>query len=101
HLGRMIKQKLAESEEKRDTLIKALRWEYPTHSAIQEPDAESVLKEVSGWEIQSGEPIDKYPKLKPDGSTLCGGWLYCGCFKDGINQPVRKKPHWEQDYVAA
>src|SRR5436190_4520719 len=101
HLGRMIKQKLAGSEEKRDTLIKALRWEYPTHSAIQEPDAEAVLQEISGWEIQSGELIDKYPKLKPDGSTLCGCWIYCGCFKDGINQPARKKPHWKQDYVAA
>jgi formate dehydrogenase major subunit len=101
HLGRLIKQKLAGSEEERDTLIKALRWDYPTHSAIQEPDAEAVLQEISGREVESGTLIDAYPKLKADGSTLCGCWIYCGCFADGINQTARKKPRWEQDYVAA
>jgi formate dehydrogenase major subunit len=101
HLGRMIKQKLADSEEPRDELVKALRWEYPTPSQIQEPDAEAILQEVSGWEIQTGQFLEGYPKLKADGSTLCGCWIYCGVFKDGINQAARKKPHWEQDYVAA
>src|SRR5213078_810050 len=101
HLGRLIKQKLADSEEERDKLIKALRWEYPTHSAIQEPDAEAVLQEVNGWEIASGKFLTGYAELKDDGSTLCGCWIYCGCFQDGINQTARKKPHWEQEtYVA-
>ena len=101
HLGRLIKQKLADSEEERDTLIKALRWDYPTHSAIEEPDAESVLQEVNGREIESGELLSGFPRLKKDGSTLCGCWIYCGCFADGINQTARKKPHSEQEsYVA-
>jgi formate dehydrogenase major subunit len=100
HLGRLIKQKLADSEEPRDELVKALRWEYPTHSQIQEPDAESVLAEISGWVIESGEYLDAYPKLKADGSTVCGCWIYCGSYADGINQPARKKPYWEQTYVA-
>src|SRR5205085_90447 len=101
HLGRLVKQKLAESEEKRDTPIKALQWEYPTHSAMQEPDAEAVLQEISGWKLPGREFLTGYPELKDDGSTLCGCWIYCGVFKDGINQAARKKPHWEQDYVAA
>jgi formate dehydrogenase major subunit len=101
HLGRLIKQKLEDSEEPRDELVKALRWEYPTHSQIQEPSAEAVLQEVSGWEVPAGTFLDGYPKLKPDGSTVCGCWIYCGVFKDGINQAARKKPHWEQSYVAA
>ncbi len=101
HLGRLIKQRLADSEEERDELVKALRWDYPTHSAIQEPDAQAVLQEVSGREIASGRFLGGYPELKDDGSTLCGCWIYCGCFEDGINQTARKKPHWEQDtYVA-
>src|SRR5207302_8280961 len=53
HLGRLIKQKLADSRDPRDELVQHLRWEYPTHSQIQEPDAESVLAEISGWEIAS------------------------------------------------
>jgi formate dehydrogenase major subunit len=101
HLGRMIKQKLADSPEPRDRLIKALRWEYPTHSKIQEPSAEAVLQEVNGREIATGTFLDAYPKLKDDGSTACGCWIYCGVFKDGINQAARRKPHWEQEtYVA-
>jgi formate dehydrogenase major subunit len=101
HLGRLIKQRLESSEEARDELPKALRWEYPTHSQIQEPDAEAVLQEISGREIPSGKFVDGYPQLRDDGSTLCGCWIYSGVFKDGINQAARKKPHWEQEtYVA-
>jgi formate dehydrogenase major subunit len=101
HLGRRIKQKLAESKEQRDELVKALRWEYPTHAQVQEPSAEAVLAEISGFEIETGAFLDAYPKLKDDGSTACGCWIYCGSYKDGINQTARKKPHWEQDsYVA-
>jgi formate dehydrogenase major subunit len=100
HLGRLIKQKLADSEDERDKLIKALRWEYPTHSAIQEPDAEAVLQEISGQEVGTGKFLTGYPELKDDGSTSCGCWIYSGCFKEGINQTARRKPHWEQTYVA-
>ncbi len=101
HLGRLIKQKLADSDDERDTLIKALRWDYPTHSAIEEPDAEAVLQEISGRELASGRLLSGYPELKDDGSTSCGCWIYSGCFADGINQTARRKPHWEQlSYVA-
>jgi formate dehydrogenase major subunit len=101
HLGRLLKQKLADSEEPRDELLKALRWDYPTHSQIQEPDAEAVLAEISGRELPTGAYIDAYPKLQADGTTACGCWIYCGVYSDGINQAARKKPHWEQEsYVA-
>jgi formate dehydrogenase major subunit len=101
HLGRLIKQRLEGSEEKRDELIKALSWEYPTHSQIQEPSAEAVLQEISGRETSSRAFLDGYPSLKDDGTTSCGCWIYSGVFKDGINQAARRKPLWEQDtYVA-
>ena len=101
HLGRRIKEKLAESEEPRDELVRKLRWEYPTHAQIQEPDAEAVLAEINGSTIETGEPLSSYKELKEDGSTLCGCWIYCGVYADGINQAARKTPHWEQDsYVA-
>ncbi|HET8607901.1 MAG TPA: molybdopterin dinucleotide binding domain-containing protein, partial [Gaiellaceae bacterium] len=101
HLGRMLKSKLKDSREERDTLIKLLNWDYPTHSAIEEPDAEMVLKEIGGYTSETREPLSSYKELKDDGTTACGCWIYCGCYQDGINQPARKKPHWEQDYVAA
>jgi formate dehydrogenase major subunit len=100
HLGRMIKERLKDSKQARDELVQYLQWDYPTHSQIQEPDAEAVLAEIGGKEIATGAFLDAYPKLKDDGTTSCGCWIYCGCFKDGVNQPARKKPHWEQTYVA-
>ncbi len=101
HLGRRIKQNLADSKDERDELIKALRWEYPTHSQIQEPSAEAVLAEINGSEIETRRFLTAYKELKDDGSTACGCWIYCGVFADGVNQAARRKPHWEQSYVAA
>jgi formate dehydrogenase major subunit len=99
HLGRLIKQKLADSQEERDKLVKALQWDYPTHSAIQEPDAEAVLQEINGRDT-GGSFLSGYPELKDDGTTACGCWIYCGVFADGVNQAARRKPHWEQNWVA-
>ena len=41
-----------------------------------------------------------FKELKDDGSTACGCWIYCGCFKDGVNQPARRKPGGLQSWVA-
>jgi formate dehydrogenase major subunit len=101
HLGRRIREKLADSKEPRDELVRYLRWDYPTHGQLDEPSAEAILAEINGSETATGAPLDAYTKLRDDGSTACGCWIYCGVFKDGVNQAARRKPHWEQDYVAA
>jgi formate dehydrogenase major subunit len=100
HLGRIIKDKLADSTDERDAGIRALAWDYPTEGRIAEPDAEAVLREIGGYRTGSGEPLSSYTELESDGSTTCGAWIYCGCFKDGVNQPRRRKPGREQDWVA-
>jgi formate dehydrogenase major subunit len=100
HLGKRIKSLLKDSQDPRDDLVKWLKWDYQTHAAIQEPSAEQVLKEISGYTIETAEPLEGYPKLKDDGTTACGCWIYSGVYKDGVNQAARKKPHWEQTYVA-
>jgi formate dehydrogenase major subunit len=101
HLGRIIKQRVKDSKEQRDELLQQLTWDYPTHAQVQEPSAEAVLAEISGAEVATGAFLDSYTKLKEDGSTSCGCWIYCGVYKDGVNQAARKKPHWDQEtYVA-
>jgi formate dehydrogenase major subunit len=97
HLGRLIKSKLKDSQEPRDLLVQKLQWDYPTHSQVREPSAETILKEIGGYEVASGKPLPSYKELKDDGSTACGCWIYSGCYENGVNQPARKKPHWEQD----
>jgi formate dehydrogenase major subunit len=99
HLGRRIRAKLAGSTDQMDRPVLDLTWDYPTSGAIAEPDADAVLAEINGWDAQ-GNPLSTYTELKDDGSTTCGCWIYCGCRKDGVNQPARRKPGREQSWVA-
>jgi hypothetical protein len=104
HLGRIIREKLASSTDEMDRPILNLTWDYPTKSSparpeIAEPEAEAVLAEINGWDTESG-PLSSYEQLNEDGSTVCGCWIYCGVYSDGINQAARRKPGIEQNWVA-
>lgn len=100
HLGRLVREGLSGSPERRDRPILDLTWDYPTEGPLDEPIAESVLAEINGWNAD-GEPLSAYTELKADGSTACGCWIYCGVYADGVNQAARRKPAEEQDWVAA
>ncbi|SHM80577.1 formate dehydrogenase [Actinacidiphila paucisporea] len=100
HLGRRIKERLAASTDPVDRPVQDLAWDYPVHGPTAEPDAEAVLAEINGYG-PGGEPLSAYTELRDDGSTSCGCWIYCGVYADGVNQAARRKPHTEQDWVAA
>jgi formate dehydrogenase major subunit len=100
HLGRRLKQRYAGSTGERDLAIRALTWDYPTEGAIAEPSAEAVLREINGYVVATGAPINQYTHLADDGSTAAGCWLYTGCAADGVNQTARRKPAAEQSWVA-
>ncbi len=100
HLGRRLREKLAGSTDEMDRPLLDLTWDYPTRGPLAEPDAEAVLAEINGHDAQ-GRPLSSYEQLKPDGSTACGCWIYCGVHADGVNQAARRKPGREQDWVAA
>jgi formate dehydrogenase major subunit len=101
HLGRRIRERLKESTEPRDRPIKHLTWDYPTLGELEEPSAEAVLAEINGRNLVTGEFLSGYPQIKADGTTSCGCWIYCGIYKDGVNQAARRKPHWEHPYESA
>jgi len=93
HLGRRLKELYADSDLPRDRAIQALTWEYPVTGEKQEPEAEAVLREVNGYTVADRKQISSYLHLKDDGSTACGGWMYCGVFpEDGHNQARSRKP---------
>jgi formate dehydrogenase major subunit len=99
HLGRRILAKLAGSAEPRDRAILDLTWDYPTKGPEEDPDAEAVLREISGCEWGGGA-VPGYTALKGDGSTACGCWIYSGVYADETNQAARRKSRDEQDWVA-
>jgi formate dehydrogenase major subunit len=99
HLGRMLREKLKDSDDPKNRPLLDLTWYYPTSGQIEEPSAEAVLSEISGWDA-TGQFLSAYKLLKADGTTACGCWIYCGVFGDDENKAARKKPHWEQNYTA-
>jgi formate dehydrogenase major subunit len=98
HLGRMIRERLSGSSDEMDRPVLDLSWDYPTEGPYDDPDAEAVLAEISGWDA-NGEMLSAYTGLKADGSTSCGCWIYCGSYADGVNQTARRKPAREQNWT--
>jgi len=98
-LGRLVREKLAGSTDEMDRPLLDLAWDYPVdeHGEI---DGHAVLREINGTG-PDGRALSAYTELKDDGSTACGCWIYCGVYADEVNQARRRKPHWEQDYVAS
>jgi formate dehydrogenase major subunit len=104
HLGRMLRERLADSPRERDRPLLDLAWDYvppeDQHGEWGEPSAEKVLMEINGYEIATGRPLSSFVEMKDDGSTVGGCWIYTGVFKDGVNQAARRKPGSEQSWVA-
>ncbi|MFG1710549.1 formate dehydrogenase [Nonomuraea sp. M3C6] len=100
HLGRIIRQKLAGSQDPMDAPVLDLTWDYPVAGDLAEPDAEAVLAEINGRDSQE-RPVPGYSELKDDGSTTCGCWIYSGVYAGGVNQAARRRPHTEQDWISA
>jgi len=99
HLGRRIREKLAASTDETDRPVLDLTWDYPVHGPLAEPSAEAVLAEINGWDAD-GQPLSGFAQLKDDGSTVCGCWIYSGCYAGGVNQTARRKPGSQQSWVA-
>lgn len=91
HLGRRLKELYADSTLERDKAIQALTWDYPLEGAKQEPNAEAVLSEINGRTVADGKLLSTYEALKADGSTACGGWMYCGVMP-GENKAASRVP---------
>ncbi len=98
HLGRRLRERLAGSEEEMDAPLLALTWDYPTDGEHDEPSAEAVLAEISGWDAE-GELLPAFTSLRDDGSTSCGCWIYCGAYAGGVNQTARRTPAGEQNWT--
>jgi formate dehydrogenase major subunit len=100
HLVRRIREKLAGSTDPRDRAILDLTWDYSTQGAHEEPSAQEVLREISGFEVADDAAVSGYTDLKGDGSTACGCWIYSGVYADEVNQAARRRPGREQTWVA-
>ncbi len=100
HLGRILRERLADSTDVRDRPLLELTWSYPTSGTHAEPSAEAVLAEINGVDLTTGKPLSSFNAMKADGTTAGGCWIYTGIYADGVNQAARRKPGGEQSWVA-
>ena len=93
HLGRRLKELYAGSTAPEDRAIQALTWDYPVRGAVEDPDAEAVLREINGYTVADRKQVATFRDLKDDGSTACGGWCYTGVYPaDGHNAARARTP---------
>jgi formate dehydrogenase major subunit len=107
--------KAKQSTDPLDEPLRALDWWYPEDEK-GDPKMESVLAEINGWYTNSqpdadgvvfgldrngnshhGPQIDGFPRLKADGSTASGGWIYSGVLgPDKVNKALSRN---SKDYL--
>jgi formate dehydrogenase major subunit len=121
HLALRVIAKAKQSNDPLDEPLRALDWWYP-EDEHGEPHMESVLAEINGWYTlgrgteapptledgivfgvdRAGSPhhgpqVDGFPRLKADGSTASGGWIYSGVLgPDKINKALSRN---SKDYL--
>ncbi len=71
-----------------DPILKA-NWNY-THPGHHECDPHLVAKEINGHDIGSKKLLKNFTKLKDDGSTASGNWLYSGSYNEDGNNMARR-----------
>jgi formate dehydrogenase major subunit len=52
-----------------------LDWNYG-----EDPDVHLVAKEINGFTVADKKQVANFTKLKDDGSTACGNWIYSGSY---------------------
>jgi formate dehydrogenase major subunit len=97
--------KAKQSNDPLDEPLRALDWWYP-EDEFGDPEVEAVLAEINGWytnlnqqgagivhgldredKPHHGPQVDGFGKLKADGSTASGAWIYSGVLgPDGFNK---------------
>jgi formate dehydrogenase major subunit len=105
HLGRRLKDLYRESTDPRDQGLRNLTWDYlpeqpdPEYRVRDEPSAEKVLMEVNGYTVGDHKQVADYERLKDDGSTACGVWIYSGVFPARGQNMARRRNRTPGNYV--
>jgi formate dehydrogenase major subunit len=92
HLGRLLRELYAGSQEERDQPLLAMTWDYPLEGDLQEPSAQAVAEEISGYSMADGAQVGGFGELRDDGTTACGCWIYGGVVPEkGLNLAARRE----------
>jgi formate dehydrogenase major subunit len=65
-----------------------LNWNYGPGK--EEPDVHAVAKDINGYDLTTGKLVPSFGKLKDDGTTSSGNWLYCASYTEKGNMAARR-----------
>jgi len=105
HMGRRLKDLYRESTNPRDEGLRNLTWDYlperpdPEYRIKDEPSAEKVLMEVNGYTVADHGQVQDFERLKDDGTTACGVWIYSGVFPAPGQNMARRRNRTPGNYV--
>jgi len=68
--------------------ITKLTWDY----GVGHPDVRAVAKEINGYDLTTGKLMATFGKLKADGTTTSGNWLYCHSYVEPDLEPDAPVP---------
>ncbi len=66
--------------------ITKVDWDY----GHEHPDVHEVAKEINGYDLTTGKLLPSFSKLKDDGTTTSGNWLYCASYTEDGNMAARR-----------
>src|SRR5581483_11272957 len=99
NLGNRLKKLYADSNDPKDAGIKSLLWDFmpdkpPSNTKIaDEPDVLKILKEINGYETDTGKLLAGFAALRDDGGTTCASWIYSGVYPaEDQNRAANRKP---------
>src|SRR5689334_20881772 len=65
------------------------------------PELDEIAREINGYDLTTGQRLDSFAKLKDDGTTTAGDWIYTGSYPEsgnlmrrraGIQDPAKNDP---------
>ncbi len=85
-LARKLKELYANEGGPNAEAITQLAWTY----GHEHPDVHAVAKEINGYDLTTGKLLPSFGKLKDDGTTTSGNWLYCASYTEDGNMAARR-----------
>lgn len=56
----------------------------------RKPTLDELAREINGSDLTTGKRLDSFAKLKDDGSTTAGDWIYTGSYPEAGNLAARR-----------
>ncbi len=108
YLGTRLKALYEGSQEPRDQGFLNLTWDYePDPEEVEpwaikdEPSVHKILKEINGYQTETGEHLTSFAQLRDDGTTTAASWIYTGVFPAPDNNRANSRQPDPPDQISA